>query len=221
MLPILKRMGEKIYFESPKYANVPNQLNALSAVDEKNVELLAETLNRTLMTDLALEFSADRECTADESEADSTLLGKRLVVIGTSHATRLACALEDAGAGVINLSVPGWWPSAESGQRMITQLNSVLDKEYSGETIIIYQAYDNGIFLSCDEDGNRALPVKHRGSGYHVPCIWLVYADRQEFRDLFTTTLMLLCAGRDHTKFLMMPVVCTWGRTAVATWPTL
>jgi hypothetical protein len=47
-------------------------------------------------------------------------------------------------------------------QRMIVQLNCVLDEEYTGETIIIFQLYDNGVFLSCDEDGNRALPVKHR-----------------------------------------------------------
>jgi hypothetical protein len=160
MLPSLKRMGEKLCFESPKYAAVPNRLDALSAVDEKNViEMLAEHLNNIFMTDLALEFSADRDFMY-ECNADSMLLGKRLVVIGASHSTRLACALEDAGAVVIDLSIPGWCPSAESVQRMITQLNSVLDEEYSGETIIIYQLYDNGVFLSCDEDGNRALPVK-------------------------------------------------------------
>jgi hypothetical protein len=115
MLSSLKRFGEKICFESPNYVAVPNRLDALSAVDEKNVvELLAESLNKTFMTDLALEFSADRDYVAYETETDSTLLGKRLIVIGASHATRLACALEDAGAVVIDLSIPGWRPSAEN-----------------------------------------------------------------------------------------------------------
>jgi hypothetical protein len=95
---------------------------------------------------------------------------------------------------------------------MITQLNSVLDEEFSGETIIIYQLYDNGVFISCDEEGNRALPVKHRDGAYHVPGR-LVYADRQEFRELFTTTLPLLRAGRDHTKFLLSPLVRYLGKS--------
>jgi hypothetical protein len=213
MLPSLKRFGEKICFESPKYVAVPTHLDALSVVDEKNVvDLLAETLNKTFMTDLALDFSADRENVADVSMAESTLLGKRLIVIGASHATRLACALEDAGAIVIDLSIPGWRPSAESVQRMIVQLSGVLDEEYSGETIIVFQLYDNGVFLSCDEDGNRALPTKHRDGTYHVPGR-LVYADRQEFRELFTTTLPLLRAGRDHTKFLLSPLVRYLGKS--------
>jgi hypothetical protein len=95
---------------------------------------------------------------------------------------------------------------------MIVQLSGVLDEEYSGETIIVFQLYDNGVFLSCDEDGNRALPTKHRDGTYHVPGR-LVYADRQEFRELFTTTLPLLRAGRDHTKFLLSPLVRYLGKS--------
>jgi hypothetical protein len=40
-----------------------------------------------------------------------------------------------------------------------------------------------------------------------------VYADRQEFRELFTTTLPLLRAGRDHTKFLLSPLVRYLGKS--------
>jgi hypothetical protein len=169
MLPTLKKPCEKVVFESPLYSNVPTHLDALSVVDEKSVvEMLAEALNSAYMTDLALEICTDREGKSEGTDLDSALLGKRMIVVGASHATRLACALEDAGAIVIDLSVPGWRASTESVQRMISQLNGVLDEEYSGETIIIYQLYDNGVFLSCDENGDRKLPVKMKDDKFHL-----------------------------------------------------
>jgi hypothetical protein len=81
---------------------------------------------------------------------------------------------------------------------MVAQLKNVLHEEYNGETVIIYQLFDNSCYMSCDEEGNRWLPIKGRDNAYHVPGR-LVFAGRDDFRGLFTTVLPLLRTGLDNT----------------------
>jgi hypothetical protein len=109
------------------------------------------------------------------------------------------------GAVVIDLSIPGWRATPDTVTTAISDLNAVLDEEFSGETILIFQLYDNSCFLSCDPDGNTSLPTK-RDNVYHVPGR-LTYVDRAGFRELFTTTLPLLRAGRNHVKILLTPLM--------------
>jgi hypothetical protein len=151
VLPTLKKYSEKAVFESPGYSAVPLNISPVSSVDEKNmVEMLAEALNKDFMTDLALELNTCRETDGMTGEMEnSTLAGKRFITVGASHAARIACALEDMGAHVVDISVPGWRISAENVELMIRDLKSVLDEEYNGETLIIYHLFDNSTYLSC------------------------------------------------------------------------
>jgi hypothetical protein len=207
MLPVLGPYVKKVCFESPKYISVPLTLDPINEGDEKNlVEMLAQVLNQLFMTDLALEICTAREnALFDGDGTDSSLLGKRFILIGASHAMRLALAMEDMGAVVIDLSIPGWRSTPDTVTAAISDLNAVLDEEFSGETILIFQLYDNSCFLSCDPDGNTSLPTK-RDNVYHVPGR-LTYVDRGGFRELFTTTLPLLRAGRNHVKILLTPLM--------------
>jgi hypothetical protein len=107
---------KKACFESLGYNDVPSKLEPISEADEKNImEMLAQVLNSTFMTDLYLEI-----CTVQDSAGsdvfcmEDTLGGNRFIIFGASHATRLACTLEDMGASVIDLSVPGWRATTES-----------------------------------------------------------------------------------------------------------
>jgi hypothetical protein len=208
MLPVLGNFGKKTCFESPEYANVPRELHALSENDERNlVEMLAETLNNSFMTDLAVEICTSRDNgTMYEESMDSSLLGKRFVVVGASHATRLACVMEDLGAVVIDLSVPGWRPTADNVASAIRELNAVLAEDYSGETIVIYQLYDNSCYLACSPAGETSLPVKLADNKFHVEGR-LTFVDRTGFRELFTATLPLLRAGKDCVKILLSPLM--------------
>jgi hypothetical protein len=114
--------------------------------------------------------------------------------------------MEDAGALVVDISVPGWRISAEAVEAMIGELNAILDEEYTGETYIIYQLFDNNTYLSCDAAGVRALPVKLEDNRYHVPCR-LVFLDREGFKELFMLALPLLRAGRNNTKIMLSPLM--------------
>jgi hypothetical protein len=192
----------------PAYFGVPKNTEPISETDEKHiVEMLAQVLNSTFMTDLALEISTVRDGAGfDGGNSDTALTGKRFVLVGASHTARLACALEDSGAMVIDLSVPGWRAASENVALAISELNSVLEEDYSGETFVIYQLYAISSYLVCSPDGERTLPVKLGDGKYHVPGR-LVFVDRAGFRDLFTITLPLLRAGKNHTKILLTPIM--------------
>jgi hypothetical protein len=158
------------------------------------------------MTDLALEVNTSCDCDVHEQGTGSALAGKRFVIIGASHATRLASAMEDAGALVGDISVPGWRISAKAVEAMIGVPNAILDKEYTGDTYIIYQLFDSNTYLSCDASGSRALPVKLEDNRYHVPGR-LVFLDRAGFKELFMLALPLLRAGRNNTKIMLSPLM--------------
>jgi hypothetical protein len=208
MLPSLMRHGERICFESPRYRAVPWRTEPVSETDEKNIfEMFAQALNNNFMTDLALELSTSRDnaCTGDDS-SDAALAGKRFIVVGASHGMRLASALEDMGACIVDISVPGWRISAEAVESMKAELASVLQEEFSGETYVIYQLFDNSMFWSCDADGARSLPVKAGDNQYHI-LGRLVYIERAAMKELFMLALPLLRAGLNHTKVLLSPLM--------------
>jgi hypothetical protein len=207
MLPSFERPGARNCFESPGYRALPVQLEAISVTDEKNIfEMLTQVLNSEFMTELALEINTSRDNDVQEHGTGSALSGKRFVIIGASHATRLASAMEDAGALVVDIFVPGWRISAEAVEAMIGELSAILDEEYTGDTYIIYQLFDNNTYLSCDAAGARALPVKLEDNRYHVPGR-LVFLDREGFKELFMIVLPLLRAGRNNTKIMLSPLM--------------
>jgi hypothetical protein len=186
MLSIFEQAGAKQYFESPGYKAVPVQLEAISDTDEKNIfEMLTQVLNSEFMTDLALEVCKSRDYDVQEQGTGIALAGKRFVIKGASHATRLASVMEDAGALVVDISVPGWRISAVAVEAMIGDFNAILDEDYTGDTYIIYQLFDNN---TCDASGSRALPVKLDDNRYHVPGR-LVFLDRAGFKELFMMAL--------------------------------
>jgi MoaA/NifB/PqqE/SkfB family radical SAM enzyme len=70
------------------------------------LDALIEDINSTFMCNLALEYCTSRDGTANISSNMATV-NTRYVVIGASHAGRLASALKEMGSEVADLSVPG------------------------------------------------------------------------------------------------------------------
>jgi hypothetical protein len=209
LLPTLNNAYDKALFESPWYQSVPIRLDSISAHDEQNIiEQRISELNGKFNTNLAALCTVDRE--VEDSEewggTDDALAKKRFILIGASHMTRLACAFEDLGATVIDLSIPGWRGTASAVEEIRGNLSAVLSEEFEGETLVVYQLFDNSCYMSCNAEGERALPVKLLDNKYHIPGR-LVMVNRDEFRDLFTAVLPILRAGQQHTKILLTPLV--------------
>jgi hypothetical protein len=181
------------------------QLEAASEADERNIiDVFIQELNGMFLADLATEYSVDRE---QETEGTGEALdGKRLVLVGLSHATRLASAYDDMELEVVDLSMPGWRASPANVATMSAELSKVLAEDFEGETIIIYQLFDNLCYRVCDANGNRSLPVRGEDGKYHLPGK-MVIADRDEFRAIFMDILPLLRAGADSVKILMTPLM--------------
>jgi hypothetical protein len=127
-----------------------------------------QEINGFFMTDLAPELSVEREVALADSTQDDVLTGQRVAVIGASHGARIALAMENLGAIVIDLSCPDWRINAANVNQLCQQLTTVLAEDYEGETMIIYQLFDNNLYLSCDEAGVRRLPEKGPDNKYHV-----------------------------------------------------
>jgi hypothetical protein len=169
-LPSLSFRNKKVVFAGPSYHGVPRVIEPVSPADEQCIiETFVEEMNNQFMTELATEVKCARDLDIEDPAAADAVRGKRFIPVGSSHMARLAFALEDQDGTVIELSVPGWRATAESVDSMVAQLKSVLQEDYCGETVILYQLFDNSCYMSCDEEGNRALPVKGRDHKYHVP----------------------------------------------------
>jgi hypothetical protein len=118
---------------------VPLKIDPVSSSDERNIiEQLINELNSKYNTNLAGMCNVDRELDEIlESSTEDALCNKRFILVGASHMTRLACAFEDLGATVIDLSIPGWRISTNAVEEMSSNLSAVLAEDYSGETFIV------------------------------------------------------------------------------------
>jgi hypothetical protein len=204
MLPTMTRYGERAIYESPGYVDIPNAIDAVSEVDERNIiDQLVQELNMGFMTELA-ECTVDRDVDSGQDEEDP-LCGKRLIMIGASHGVRIANILEDMGAIVVDLSIPGWRISSENVASQVQQLSSVLAENFDGETLIVYHLFDNSVFLESNDDIQQP-PERGSDGKYHIRGK-LKVADRDSFKQLFTEVLPLFRAGLDHKKFILSPLL--------------
>jgi hypothetical protein len=77
----------------------------LEAASERNIiDMFIQELNGMFLTDLATEYSVNRE--QDTEGTGDALEGKRLMLVGSIHATRLASTYDDMYLEVVDLSVP-------------------------------------------------------------------------------------------------------------------
>jgi hypothetical protein len=153
-LPTLVHTGGMSIFESPCYQNVPVRIKPVPPSDEQCIiEQLVGELNQKCNTNLAAMCVVDRDFEEqDESSTEDALGDKRFILICASHMTCLECAFEDLGATVIDLSVPGWCATAGAVEEIRCQLSTVLEKNFEGETLLVYQLFDNSCYKSCDHN---------------------------------------------------------------------
>jgi hypothetical protein len=161
-------LGKEV-FRSPGYNVLPTSVPPCETEMERLLlDALIEDINNIFMCNLAHEYCTSREGTTNFSSNTETA-NKRYIVIGASHAGRLASALKEMGSEVADLSVPGWKISSAAVESSIELLKEVLDENWEGETIIIYQIFDNTSFFSIGTDGTAVMPVKSGTDGkYHI-----------------------------------------------------
>jgi len=193
-------------------ATDPRTLDPLDEVAELIIISAAiKELNELFTLDLDADVDTWRQKEPEDGDT-STVLDQhesgvvRYVVVGASHATRLAKALTEAGECVSCLASPGWKLNAESVAATSTALKHELEKDWAGETIIVYQMYDSSVYFSSSRPGEMALPKKNKEDGIFHVVGRLKMADHDSFKEVVTDSIPLLRAGGGNIKIVLSPL---------------
>ncbi len=193
--------------------DLPNRVPP--ARPEREYELISfmiEELNGRYAVELATDISSVRNLdgSSDEEQdlldaADAAPKQIRIVVVGGSHASRLASELSDREeVELIDLSEPGWRVTDSTLDSMKTELLNALSQDVPHPTLVVYHIFDNNVFLGRTRDGTRTSKKGEDGR-YHIVGSLTVMRDR-ELEELLVSAIPLLKAGKHHRKLLIAPV---------------
>ena len=165
------------------------------------VETLIGELNNKFLAGLDSNFSTCRD-----EEANQTLserIGDSFIVVGSSHAHRIAEALRRQGDTVTSLADPTWRLTEENVATLASSLKTAVSDNPSATVIL--QLYDSSVYYSSTGPGERSLPRRGQDGHYHVPGD-LVMADWPSFKQIFASSLPLIRAGGELKKILLSPL---------------
>jgi hypothetical protein len=151
LMPLTLRNNRKRpMISDPPGSGIPESIPPFDESSEKKVvsAILCE------INDIfGLRIDTQPDSNRDLDPASGTDTG-RLVLVGASHMHTVAKAQRSAGADVIDLSTPGWYPTAEKIQTVAAKLR---DSKLSSEDIVFLDIWLNSAFVGSDEFG---FPLK-------------------------------------------------------------
>jgi hypothetical protein len=119
-------------------------------------ELLAKLiseLNEKFMTDLGFAAVAQQSAAMADTDGNEMLSEYRFILVGGSHAARLAAAADNLGLDIKNLSIPGFRIYPDSIENAAILLQEAVAEEADKHVIVIFQIFDNNTFFSVSQDG--------------------------------------------------------------------
>jgi hypothetical protein len=140
---------------------------------------------------------------ASSGHAETT---KKFILVGCSHVSRLALALEEEGHEVSVVTLDGGCLSEETAENTPYQIEELV-QEADPLTTVVYFMFDNNIYKYKKENGDIGPTIRIRGlSKYHVVGE-LCAIEREEFKVIFNICVPLLRAGGDLNKIVLSPLV--------------
>ena len=181
-------------------SNLP--VGAVAAGEMKEREIITTLigeLNARLSLDLGVEVSFQRQVAAPAARPET------IVVIGASHASRLATALEAAGATVVRVCEPGWRVTKTKVVNMVEKLKAELDA--AGEDCtVVYQMLDNNYYFARTEEGGLVPICKRQlDNSYHVDGE-LAFAPKEIQYSTFCTARPLFELAGSRRKVVVTPI---------------
>jgi hypothetical protein len=181
-------------------------------IEPVNNDAAMELLN-VLINELNEKFLTELSVTCEEEDFEDTVYERgnisremKFVVLGGSHASRIASSLDDIDLDVVDLSTPGWHLSEAGVHKLAAQLEAVLNEETENKLVVIYHLFDNSIYFGLQQDGSKTLPFRGSNGKYHAEGA-LHIADRTSFRELFNMAVPLLRAGGEECKVVLSPLL--------------
>jgi hypothetical protein len=141
---------------------------------------------------------------------------KAILLIGSSHAGKLAAALRKGRHHTEVLSEANWKATPLTVEYMAEKVREKLDRTPVGA--IIFCIIDNNIYYAMDEDNELQMPQRDPKGGYHVRGD-LTLASKSAQSQLFNTIRPMLEAARGRNILLcaLMPRYVLSGCCADAT----
>jgi hypothetical protein len=144
--------NEEGVFLSPGYVKLPVSLEPLRLEEEVNLLLdLIRELNEKFILDLDedVELMDKEGCDTEGAGEDAPL--KKYLVVGNSHASRLALALEDLGFEAKLILAVGWASDAELNNSIVQQIKEEVEL-CDGKLVVVFMLYDNEVYVVEDGD---------------------------------------------------------------------
>ncbi len=170
--------------------------------EKKQITALITDLNRELALTLDVNPSLDRTPTAT---ASSVGRGKRakFVVMGASHAKRIAKKLIELGYEVIDFT-DGGWKLSNSGIAHLVEKCEQLKKEKPSELQLVLSVLDSALFWGESDEGSA--PARKLGDNrFHLEGR-VKLASREVVTDRFSMISPLLLANCKLKTVLLSPI---------------
>ena len=150
---------------SEGWGNRPDVVPPLSqAAEELLIAPLLCKLNEAFSLNLCLSPTSERDIESISASMSGARGDLNYVVVGGSHAGRLATAMGELGCSVDRLTAGGWKVTSDN----VAALLDKLEELSVAPDIIVLQLLDNSSFFCLGEDGTLSLPGLDFDNKYHV-----------------------------------------------------
>jgi hypothetical protein len=167
----------------------------------KLIDSLVNELNELFLTDLGPVDNPVKLGPTDDKPSESV----KLILVGSSHAVRMAAAADELGIQHTVVQLPGYRITAAAIEAAAENLRDVI-RTTEGKAMVVYQIFDNNAFFCAGEDGSKTLPARGEDdSRYHV-IGRLEVADHGVIKNLVNISTPLLRAGGEQEKVIISPL---------------
>jgi len=129
----------------------------------------------------------------------------RVILVGGSHTRRIGAVMAGMEVvSVVDLSRPGLVLTDEVAAELTRRLTDKLQEEFGGETLVVYNIFDNLCYLQGGDEGWKAMERLEDGH-YHAKGKIRV-AEVGEVRHLFRAATALFRAGGQNKKVIIPPM---------------
>jgi hypothetical protein len=131
----------------------------------------------------------------------------RFVIVGASHATRMADVMAGLNMVATSLGTASWFPSKKNCEKLAADLQEFLDglePDPDRKTVVIFSHLDKSYFQARAEDGNLIPHRLHEGA-YHIDGD-LVAIPSEQLKYLFELLLAVFNTAAGCTRLLLCPI---------------
>jgi hypothetical protein len=181
---------------------LPNGVNPATPENE-------DAIVSTMMQEISNKFAIPMSRPAPPSRLSGRGTGEfRFVIVGSSHAIRLAEALKKTGALTVLAAKPGWRISKAAVEDLVKLTSECLDAagKSAGEDFFIFQLFDNSFHMARSEECTYLPHSKDSNGRYHV-FGEAVLAPRDTQFEMFRTCIPILkqAAGKNSVMLAPLP----------------